>query len=306
METRAAYAAVGAFVLALIAGLVIAALWLAHGQFSRQLTRYDIFFASVTTGLGEGSPVRISGVQVGRVDSVVLDPENPARVRVRIEVSARAPIKSDSVASIELTGLTGGAAVEITPGSRTAPPIAISEGRHYPVIWSRESSLQLVVANVPQLLAKVTELADRMTDVVDEQNRAALASTLANLNRVTAAAASHSDDLAQLLANGAQDTQELHRTILSLQDTMQAMQQTLRHFNGVADQASETVRDMDSLVKENRAPLRDFTTNGLDELRQLVAQTQTLVGALTRTVNQLDRDPSRLLYGDRRTGYKPQ
>jgi phospholipid/cholesterol/gamma-HCH transport system substrate-binding protein len=48
METRAAYAVVGAFVLTLIAGLVVAALWLANAQFSQGKTRYDIYFASVS------------------------------------------------------------------------------------------------------------------------------------------------------------------------------------------------------------------------------------------------------------------
>jgi len=67
METRAAYVAVGTFVLALSIGVVIAVLWLAHAQFNEAKTRYDIYFAYVGTGLGQGSPVRISGVTVGRV-----------------------------------------------------------------------------------------------------------------------------------------------------------------------------------------------------------------------------------------------
>ena len=62
----------------------------------------------------------------------------------------------------------------------------------------------------------------------------------------------------------------------------------------------------DALVKENRAPLKEFTSGGLDQLRQLVAETHTLVTAMTRAVDGLERDPSSLLYGDRREGYRPQ
>ncbi len=306
METRAAYVTVGAFVLALLIGVAIAALWLAHGQLARQNTRYDIYFASVATGLGEGSPVRISGVQVGRVVYVALDPQNSARVHVTIEVVANAPIRSDSVASIELTGLTGGAAVEITPGSPSAPPIELQDDQRYPVIWSRESSLQQVVSNVPLLLAKLTNLADNMGALVDDKNRAAFAATLDNLNRVTSVAAAHSDDLAQMLANGAAGTKDLRDAIRGLEDTMKSMQATIRQFDNVAAQATTTVRDVDALVQENRGPLRDFTQNGIGELRALVAQTQTLVETMTRAVDTLDRDPSRLLYGDRRQGYRPQ
>jgi len=306
METRAAYAMVGAFVLALLMGLAVAVLWIAHGQFAKSNTRYDIYFASVTTGLADGSPVRISGVEVGRVIAVALDPQHAGRVRVTIEVVVDAPIRSDSVASIELTGLTGGAAVEITPGSANAPLIEVQNDQRYPVIWSRESSLQQVVANVPLLIGKISDLTDKMGALLDDQNRAAIAATLANLSRVTGAAAAHSNDLEQMLANGAADTKDLHAAIHDLQDTMRTMQNTMRQFDSVAGEATNTVRDVDALVKENRGPLRDFTQNGLGDLRDLVAQTQNLVASLTRTIDALERDPSRLLYGDRREGYKPQ
>lgn len=306
METRAAYVAVGAFVLALIVGLVVAVLWLAQGQFAQQNTRYDIYFASVATGLVEGVPVRISGVQVGRVVAVALDPQNPARVRVTVEVGSDAPIRSDSVASIEVTSLTGTAAVEISPGSKDAPLIQIQDDQRYAVIWSRDSSLQQVVSNVPQLLAKLTDLTDKLTNFVDDKNRASFAATLDNLNRVTTAVAAHSDDVERLLADGAADAKDLHQAIASMNDAARKLDGIMSQTSNVIAQTSSTIRNIDGLVKENREPLKEFTQNGLDELRQLVGQTQTLVTTMTRTVDTIERDPSRFIYGDRREGYRPQ
>jgi phospholipid/cholesterol/gamma-HCH transport system substrate-binding protein len=306
METRAAYVAVGTFVLALIAGLVVAVLWLAQGQFAQLNTRYDIYFASVSTGLVDGSPVRISGVQVGHVVAVALDPQNPSRVRVTVEVGSSAPIRTDSVASIEVTSLTGTAAVEITPGSKDAPLIEIKDNQRYAVIWSRESSLQQVVANVPQLLAKLTDLTDKLTIVVDDKNRAAFAATLDNLSRVTAAVAAHGGDVEHLLADGAAGAKELRKTIVSMNEAARKLDGVIAQTNGVIAQAGDTIRNVDGLVKENREPLKEFTQNGLDELRQLVGQTQALVNTMTRTVDTIERDPSRFLYGDRREGYRPQ
>lgn len=306
METRAGYVAVGAFVLALIVGLVVAVLWLAQGQFAQANTRYDIYFASVSTGLVEGSPVRISGVQVGRVVAVALDPQNPARVRVTVEVGSSAPIRADSVASIEVTSLTGNAAVEISPGSKEAPLLEVQEGQRYAVIWSRESSLQQVVANVPQLLAKLTDLAEKLATLVDDRNRATIAGTLDNLNRVTGAIAAHSGDVEHLLADSAADAKELRQTITSMNDAARKLDGVIAQTSTVISQAGDTVRNINGLVTENREPLKEFTQNGLDELRQLVGQTQTLVTTMTRTVDALERDPSRFIYGDRREGYRPQ
>jgi len=44
----------------------------------------------------------------------------------------------------------------------------------------------------------------------------------------------------------------------------------------------------------------------LPQFQQLAVDTRALVGELSRAVGSLERDPSRLLYGDRREGYRPQ
>ncbi len=299
METRAAYVAVGAFVLVLLLGLVVAVMWLAHGQFNRKMVRYDTYFARVVTGLVDGSPVRISGVQVGHVVNVALDPKDPSRVRVTMEVAANAPIRSDSVASLEVQPLTGSAAIEITPGSIKAPPLQVKDGQKYPVIWSRESEMQMLVQSLPHLLENIVTVTDKLSQVMNEKNRAALTDTLANLNRVTSVAAAHSDDIDRLLNESAADAKALRQTIGAMNDAA-------RRLDKVTDQAGVAIRNINGMVQENRRPLRDFTRNGLDELRQLVANTQILVRAMTRTVDAIDRNPSRLLYGDQRGGYRPQ
>ncbi|HVA13362.1 MAG TPA: MlaD family protein [Stellaceae bacterium] len=299
METRASYVAVGAFVIALLAGIVVTVLWLAHGQVADHVTRYETYFSSVGTGLNAGSPVRVSGVQLGHVVSVALDPNDPTRVRVTIDVAVDAPIRSDSVASLEVQSLAGTTAVEITPGTKTAPPIAVQPGQHYPVIWSRESNLQQIVDAVPALVNKLTDLTAKLGQVVDDKNRQDLADTLDNLSQLTAVAAAHREDLAHLMADSAADAQDLHQAIANLNDVTQRLDR-------VADQAGAAVHDFDGLVKDNRGPLKNFTQNGLAQFQQLAVDARGLVAELSRTVKTLNRDPSRLLYGDRRQGYRPQ
>jgi phospholipid/cholesterol/gamma-HCH transport system substrate-binding protein len=299
METRAAYVAVGALVLVLMAGLITAVLWLAHGQFAQPQARYDIYFATVAMGLVDGSPVHISGVQVGRVVKVALDAHDSQRVRVTIEVTADAPIRSDSVASIDVQTLTGSASVEITPGTATAPPIETVDDQDLAVIWSRDSDIQKVVQTIPDLLAKLTDLTDRLASTLDDKNRAALAGTLDNLNRISAVAAARSGDLDSLFKDSAADAKELHQTIAS-------MNAAVERVDGVAAQAGDTLHDVDKLVKDNQGPLKDFTQNGLVELRQLLGRTETLVTAMTRAADTIERDPASLIYGDRRQGYRPQ
>src|SRR6185437_6212147 len=145
METRASYIAVGLFVVALLTGLIVAVLWFAGRQLAEHTLRYETYFASVGSGLSAGSPVRVNGVQLGRVAEVALDPNDPTRVRVIIDVDSRAPIRSDSVATLEIQSLAGTTAIEISAGTKGAPPIALHDGHRYPVVWSRESNLSQIV-----------------------------------------------------------------------------------------------------------------------------------------------------------------
>jgi len=299
METRASYIAVGLFVVALLTGLIVAVLWFAGRQLAESNTRYETYFASVGSGLSAGSPVRVNGVQLGRVAEVALDPDNPTRVRVTMDISSNAPIRSDSVATLEIQSLAGTTAIEISAGTKNAPPIEIQPDQRYPVIWSRESNLSQIVGAVPNLLLKITALADQLQEVVNEKNRQAIADTLDNLSQLTAVASEHREDLAHLFQDSAADARDLNQAIANLN-------QMTKKLDQVADQASTAMRDINGVVRENRASLKDFTQNGLQQFQQLAVDVRSLVAELSRTINTLDRDPSRLIYGDRREGYRPQ
>jgi phospholipid/cholesterol/gamma-HCH transport system substrate-binding protein len=299
METRASYVAVGSFVIALLAGLVIAFIWFAGSQLASHATRYETYFASVGSGPSAGSPVRVNGVQLGRVAEVALDPNAPTRVRVTMDIDERAPIRSDSVASLEIQSLAGTTAIEITAGTKEAPEIEIADGHRYPVVWSRESNLSQIVDAVPNLLLKITALADQLQQVVNDKNRQAIADTLDNLAQLTGVAAAHREDLAHLLADSATDAHDLHQSIVNLNDTTKKLSQ-------IADQADATVRNINSMVQEDRAPLKDFAQNGLQQYQQLAVDTRSLIAELSRAVSTLERDPTSVLYGDRREGYRPK
>jgi phospholipid/cholesterol/gamma-HCH transport system substrate-binding protein len=216
-----------------------------------------------------------------------------------MDIDAHAPIRSDSVASLEIQSLAGTTAIEISAGTKEAPPIEIADDHRYPVIWSRESNLNQIVDAVPNLLLKITALTDELQEVVNEKNRQSIADTLDNLSQLTAVAAAHREDLAHLLEDSATDARDLHQSIANLNDMTKKLDQ-------IADQANTAVRNLNGAVQENRVPLKDFTQNGLQQFQELAVDIRGLVAELSRTVNTLDHDPSRLIYGDRREGYRPQ
>jgi len=313
METRANYVVVGTFVLVVLLGAFIAILWLARVEFSRTFAYYDIYFSGSVTGLNDGAPVRYSGVQIGRVIDIRLDPQNPEQVRVTLEVDANTEIKSDAVASLEIQGITGVAYVEITGGSREAPPLTRQEGQRFPVIASRPSQLQSVVSSAPEVLNRLIIVADRLAELLDEKNRAAISASLDNLQHLTAAGVQDANKLATVIDDSDLAVKQFHTTMSSANDTVVELQKTLVLANGAATDLSAalkqfdvTAQHLDGLVQDNRPALRDFTRSGLGELNQLISDTRVLVGSLTRIAGEIERDPSRFLFGDRASGYKPK
>lgn len=317
METRANYVAVGAFVLVMLVGILVAVLWIARVEFNRERAFYDIYFSGSVTGLAQGSEVRYNGIRVGRVEEIRIDPQNLQQVRVTIELDQSALIKSDAVASLEVQGLTGTAYIEISGGSQSAPPLESQPGQRYPVIASRQSGLQRVFASAPEVLARLVEIADKLSSVLDDRNRAAIAETLDNVRRVTAVAAARAGDIDSVVGDTAAAVRELRGTLATADQTLLELRELIgdkgdaRSALQSIDQASRKLdklaTNLDALVQENRGPLRDFSRSGLTQLSQLLVDARTLVGELTRLSDEIERDPTRFFFGaNRREGYQPK
>lgn len=281
METRANYVAVGAFVLACFLALVITILWLAGAQYSHEYVYYRTYFHGPVTGLGKGTSVRYNGIEVGRVENLQFDPSDPQVVIASLQVQPGLNIRTDSVSSIEPAGLTGGSYVEISGGTKNAPLLTAEPGERYMVIKSSPSALQKLTQGVPELLGKLNNIADRLTAVLSDENQKHLSNTLANIDKTTASIAGRSQDIDSALANFAEASRQLPGTIANANES-------LKKVGKLADDADDFVRG-----------------DGLAQLAGLIADTRRTVTSLNHLSDQLDRQPTKLIFGDRRKGYTP-
>jgi phospholipid/cholesterol/gamma-HCH transport system substrate-binding protein len=204
METKANYVAVGAFVLACVIGLVVTIMWLAGMQYSQEYAYYQAYFKGSVTGLGKGTVTRYNGIEVGRITDLQFDPSDPQRVIVTMQVQPNLNIREDSIASIDSQGLTGGSFVEITGGTAKSPLLVALEGQRYPVIHTKQSTFAQLQQSAPELVAKLNTAASRLNDVLNDDNRRAIAHVLANLDETTQVFARRSADLDAAIAHANQ------------------------------------------------------------------------------------------------------
>lgn len=288
METKANYVAVGAFVLACVVGLVVTIMWLAGAQYSQEYAYYQTYFKGPVTGLGKGTVTRYNGIDVGRVTDLKFNPNDPQSVIVTMQVQPNLNIREDSRASIESQGLTGGSYVEISGGTAKSPILVAKDDQDYPVIIAKQSTLQQLEQSAPEVVAKLNVAVTRLNDVLSDKNRKSLTNVLANLDETTSAIAKRSADIDATIKNANTATANLRDASADLKPTLDHVDVTVNKFSKVAD-------DADAFLKGD----------ALSQLSSLVNEMRRLVTSLTRFSDQLNREPTKLLFGDRRKGYDP-
>ncbi len=304
METRANHVLIGAFTAGIILAVFGFIIWLGKIDLDKETKLYDIFFNGAVSGLNNAGDVRYNGIKVGQVKLLELA-KNPNQVHVRIELEAKAPVKEDTIATLEYTGITGVAYVQLSGGNPESPALSLKPGQEYPVIQSRASSLQDLFSGAPKLIGQANQLMESLNKIVDEKNRQSITAILENAEQFTGALAQSSDRITSMLRNidlAAKNINDLSADLAKLsRNANDVVDNDVRELvHDAAQTAQSTTRvanALETLVKDNTASVNNFASNGLPDIAQLARELRTLVQTLDRVAGRLDQDPSMLVYG---------
>ena len=167
METRANYALIGAFTLAVIASAFMFVFWFSGGEKAKGRKTYRIIFTGSVSGLSRGAQVLFNGLRVGEVTSLGLMDEDPSRVAASVDIDSRTPVKTDTHAQLEFTGLTGIASIALTGGG-VATPALVSPTGDNPVIYADKSDIQNLLANVQTLTVRADSILAKADSLLGE------------------------------------------------------------------------------------------------------------------------------------------
>lgn len=247
METRANYILIGAFALAGFLGILGFFLWFARIELDRQFAYYDINFRSVS-GLSDASDVRFAGFPVGQVVDLRLSPERDGTVRVRIEVDAATPVRTDSIATIEAQGVTGVSFVGISAGTPEAPLLAEVSVEDVPTIEAGQSVLQALSQEAPQILSETLEVVRELRQLIGGENQRRVQTILENVEESSAAFAQALEDFSAVSSVVADFAREIDRFNATL-DTL------TRDVSGALAAAETTLASVGALSEDARRVL---------------------------------------------------
>jgi len=296
METRANYILVGAFAVAGFLGLLGFFLWFARVELDRQFAYYDIDFESVS-GLSEASDVRYAGFPVGQVVGIRLSPENDGRVRVRIEVEAGTPVRTDSTATIEAQGVTGVSFVGISPGSPEAPLLAETSDADVPEIEAGRSVLQTLSQDAPEILAETLGVVRELRELLGGENRRRVDTILQNVEGASAEFATALEDFSTVTGSVSGFAGQIER----FNSTLDAL---TGDISGALAEAETTIRSFGTLSEEARGVLAQGSgtlTDAGDTIatldRYITEDLGPATEALGRSVTDIETRVAR--FGDR-------
>jgi phospholipid/cholesterol/gamma-HCH transport system substrate-binding protein len=316
METRSNHILVGGVVLVLLCALVIFTVWLARLS-GADKQEYDIFFKTSVDGLAKGSTVTFSGVPSGQVKQIVLMPQQPEFVRVRIVVDAETPILQGTTATIAGVGFTGVSQINLDGAIRGAPRIscpgdnpsaACPEG--VPVIPTKPGALGELLNSAPKLLQQISTLTERLGELLDDRNQNSIRHILANIDRASGALADSAPDIKATLADtrtAIRQAGEAADKIGQLADSANnSLGPTADNLRRATDSAQRSMAALEGAVTEARPGIRTFSTQTMPEISQLIRNLNDMAEALTSVANKIDRGGAGgLLGGSKLPDYKP-
>ena len=332
MATRGQKVKLGIFLLISVLLLVGVLGVLVGVNVFQERDNYLVRFEQSISGLDVGAPVKLRGVRVGIVEGIRVRPENVEQVEVRVSLKDNTPIKTDTVAHVNMLGITGLKYVELSGGTQGAE--RLPEGG---IIQAGESTFEAITGRANAISLKAEKVLNNLLAITDDENQGHIESIIAQTDETLKVTRGSMEQL----GNAAETTD----TFIGNND--QAFNDLLVQFDGTAAQLEKTLKSTDSAVKNvdtklesmrldetfaefretnqmlqtlvsdlKLNPLIDQITSALRTLRELLSQINKTVGgnerqiqaviqnmrAITESLKEFSRliesNPSRIIFSD--------
>ena len=300
METRARYVIVGLFTLVSLLAALGFILWLAKVQIDRTYAQYDILFDTVA-GLGQASTVQYNGVDVGQVLTIALDRDDPALVRVRIEVYASTPVRADTTATLASQGVTGVSYVALEGGSADAERLLATRPGAVPVIQSKPSVVQELITDAPDLLAEAIALMRDIRAFTTPENGAALTAILKNVETATARIDALATRTETVMTAAEATLARADAALIEAQTAFASGNAVIKtDLPELIDPLKTAIKD----VARSAAGLEEFSRTGLPQFGSLAQEARGLVASIGALTDRISSDPGRFLLGNQTPAYR--
>jgi len=282
-DDRRSYIAVGAFVVAMVAALVVWLAVLSGSGFAAH--RYSVVYTNVL-GLAEGTQVLYEGFPVGQITGIEpIEREGQRAFRVDLGIRRDWKLPEDSVASVAAPGLLSAVVIDIQGGisptmlepgaelrgSEAASVFAVvsdvatelvelSEKSVKPLLEALGKGTPEIVSNIETFTSALNVTLERIDALLSPGNVARIDRILANLETTSSGFAAVSGDLGRTRAeidrllrtvDGLLDRNqgEIGHAISDLHDSLEAV---ARHIDAISHNLEQSTRNLSEFSRQIR------------------------------------------------------
>jgi phospholipid/cholesterol/gamma-HCH transport system substrate-binding protein len=296
MENRAYAIATGLFVLLLGAALGLTVWWFS-GE-TKQQDDYLLITHYSVAGLKNQAPVRYRGIDIGKVQDIRLDPANPLEIQIRIGVDRGVPITQGTFGTMGYQGVTGLAYVLLEDRGDKLQRLE-SKGGELPRIPVKPSFLDTLSDSGEVLLARASEMLDRMNKLLSDKNRASASRAIDNLDTASA-------ELKPALKNAADVAALLKKTFSNENNArINRMLANLEKTSEDAKPLAGEIRQLVASLKNLSERLDTISASTSDEVNGVtLPRAHELMGELIRNsrnlnllLDEFERNPNAIIFG---------
>ncbi|MDQ1326552.1 MAG: transporter substrate-binding protein [Campylobacterota bacterium] len=308
MYNKINYTVVGIFVLLFGAGMIWFAFWLAKWGLQDEYDVYKIEIKESVSGLSEDASVKIRGVDVGRVQTIRINPQNIEAVEIFLEIKKGTPIKENMVAHTQMFGVTGLLSIEIDGGTNDAKTLKPTE-TYIPVIQTKTSYVTRVSDSIGDIADRLSEFLVQTKKLISEKNIQAIENTLGHIEKIT----SRGEELEIKVIDS---LTQLDQTLQDLRGSMQGITHSFegatKDFASIKDKVNPLSEELltaakrfDGLMFKVEKSLDRGDYNIKNMLEPVLVDMQILSSQINDLAQQLKQSPSDVLFKARKSRRGP-
>lgn len=288
MENKNSYFIAGLF-FCLVVGFIGIFLLFMQGYNSKETRDYYIVTKELPNGIKKDGEVRFIGVPVGHIRDIYFSDPRSATIEIWLSIDDNLPIKTDSQAIVERSGISGIAHINITKGSDTARVFNKNERAE---ISLGEGLLDKIGSRTANLTESLDKIASKIDEALRQENLDKLINSINKINSLMNVIASDKnlDKIDGIIDNLHVVSQDLNRADL---DKLAAnLDKAINNINTAWNNIDKRINSGQIDFKTMLAPTINSAQQSIDELNDLAEQ-------IKNNLNNLEDNPYEFFFKNR-------
>ncbi|MCL2525115.1 MAG: MlaD family protein [Betaproteobacteria bacterium] len=289
MENKAHALVAGIFALLLLAATLFAVYWL--GDVNEDSVDYVVVTKQNIGGLNPQAQVRYRGILAGKVSDIRIDPQDASNILIAISLHRDIRLTHGTVARLDYQGVTGLAHVLLLENGRSAEPL-LPNADDPPRIVMTPSLLDELRDAGSTTLVEARHLLASLDAALNDENRAHLAATLANLEVASAG-------MKPALENLNLTLQQMNKVLD--ERNVNNFSAALGEVGPLIAEAKSAVGQMQQAAARFDAAIGDPSANGvaalMPRLNEMAGDFSDTARQLNRVLRILEDSPQGLVFG---------